>query len=64
MAAYFIKYTYCDAQAKDIRYSANCVIRYEKFEKVDSESFYRKFDEAIGKSRALYEPRIESVTKL
>lgn len=60
MAAYFIKYTYCDARAKDIRYSADCVICYEKFEKVDGESFYRKFYEAAGE----FEPKIESVTKL
>ena len=62
MAAYFIKYTYGAASAKDIRYSDDCIINYEKFEKVDSESFYRKFREAIG--NWMYEPRIESVTKL
>lgn len=64
MAAYFIKYTYRSASAKDIRYSADCVICYEKFEKVDSESFYSKFNKATGKSTAIFEPRIESVTKL
>lgn len=64
MAAYFIKYTYCSARAKDIRYSADCVICYEKFEKVDSESFYRKFHEEIGKTITMFEPKIESVTKL
>lgn len=64
MAAYFIKYTYSSARAKDIRCSADCVICYEKFERVDSESFYRKFNEAIGKFIAVFEPRIESVTKL
>lgn len=63
MAAYFIKYTYCSARAKDIRYSADCVICYEKFEKVDSESFYSKFNKAIG-STTMFAPRIESVTKL
>ncbi len=62
MAAYFIKYTYGSPRAKDIRCSANCVICYEKFEKVDSKSFYRKFHEAIGDW--MHDPRIESVTKL
>lgn len=62
MAAYFIKYTYSSSRAKDIRLNGNCIIDYEKFEKVDSGSFYRKFHEVIG--NWVYEPRIESVTKL
>lgn len=62
MAAYFIKYTYSGLASKDIRLNGNCIINYEKFEKVDSESFYRKFREAIEKWMS--EPRIESVTKL
>ena len=47
MAAYFIKYRYVTYNG--IVNYGNCVINYEKFEKVDEGSFYKKFNEKIDK---------------
>ena len=65
MAAYFIQYSYCSWSAKDIRYKDTCIIDFERFEKVDSESFYRKFHNEVTKQheRDCY-PIIQNVVKL
>ena len=65
MAAYFIQYTYRSYSARDIRYKDNLIIDYEKFEKVDSKSFYQKFAEKV-KQKYSYDcdPEITSVVKL
>lgn len=63
MAAYFIKYSYTGYD--DRRYNKSCIIDYERFEKVNRESFYRKFNEVIKKEFSYNcSPSIESVTKL
>jgi len=46
MAAYFIKYRYTTYNGFIDR--DNCIINYEPFEKVDEESFYKKFNEKIN----------------
>lgn len=63
MAAYFIKYSYV-SHGGNCR-NDSCIIDYERFEKVNSESFYRKFNDII-KKEFNYDcfPKIESVTKL
>lgn len=63
MAAYFINYSYVNYSG--VRRDASCIIDYERFEKVDSESFYRKFNDIIKKEFSFNcSPIIESVTKL
>ena len=63
MAAYFINYSYVNLNGA--RRDASCIIDYERFEKVNSESFYRKFNDIIKNEFSFdCSPRIESVTKL
>ena len=63
MAAYFIQYTY--EAYNEHRYEDECIIDFEKFERVDSESFYRKFNDKI-RERYSYnaKPIIKNVVKL
>ena len=63
MAAYFIKYSYVTLNGN--RRDNSCIIDYKPFEKVNSESFYRKFNDVIKEGVCSNSsPIIESVTKL
>lgn len=45
MAAYFIQYKYHTSNG--FLYNDDCIITYERFEKVDDKSFYTKFNEKV-----------------
>lgn len=63
MAAYLIKYRYSTYDGF-IDHSI-CIIDYEKFEKVNEESFYKKFEEKINNKHLRKSTvAIEDVTKL
>lgn len=62
MAAYFIQYTYITHNG--YRLNDDCIISYEKFEKVNDQSFYNKFIEKVKQKHYDVEPTIETIIKL
>lgn len=61
MAAYFIQYTYCGYSG--ITHESDTVITYDKFEKVNKESFYNKISSEIN-FRNHKDVKIKNVVKL
>lgn len=62
MAAYFIQYSYL--AYNEYTYNDDCIISYEKFEKVDEKSFYRKFEEKIKQKHNCRTAKIKNIIKL
>ena len=62
MAAYFIQYSYI--AHNEYSYDDDCIINYEKFEKVDEKSFYRKFEEKIKQKHYCATAKIKHIIKL
>ena len=62
MASYFIKAKTQSFAARDIWYSENVIIDFEKFEKVSSQSIMEKVKAKLGRREGEY--KIEDITKL
>lgn len=62
MAAYFIQYSYLSYDK--FTYNDYCIINYEKFEKVDEKSFYRKFEEKVKEKHDYITTNIKHIIKL
>ena len=45
MAAYFVKLKYGYNSRDGVEYDGDCIITYDKFERVDEDSFYNKLKE-------------------
>lgn len=60
MASYFIKGKIYYKRKTDISHSKNIIIDFDKFEKVDSTSIYKKINEIVND--CIYQ--IEDITKL
>lgn len=61
MASYFIKGKIYYHRAKDIGYTKNIIIDFDKFEKVNSNSIYEKITKIV---KGCYNYDIENITKL
>ena len=63
MAAYFVKVSYPSYRARDIYYDSTCIISFDKFERVDEESFFEKVKGKFP-SYAQNDIKIKDVVKL
>ena len=61
MAAYFVKVNYWYDRRSDIHYNGECIITYEKFERVDEESFRKKVKDKFTTAEVI---KITDIVKL
>lgn len=61
MASYFIKCKVTYSRARDIEYTRSIIIDFDKFEKVNSDSIYKKVEKTLGSWDSY---KIDNIVKL